>query len=135
MWLQLVQRQPKDKFYSQIFQFGPALAHSRIMSSKSNSNNYILTLTFSLAKALNRVLQLLLTANRLLDLTARMPYFLLCLGLQNYERVSVLSLSVMARNINMQVRDFKFDSGQKPQKGIIKLPNQALYKVPSVCLQ
>lgn len=37
-------------------------------------------LTFSLAKAVNGVLQLLLTANRLLDLTAHLPIFLAVSG-------------------------------------------------------
>lgn len=80
MRLQGAWRQPEDKFYSQIFQFSPASANSRKLWSKLNSKDYILTLTFSLAKTVNGVLQLLLTANKLLDLTAHLAIFLAVSG-------------------------------------------------------
>lgn len=126
--LQAVQRQPEDRFYSQIFQFCPALANSRKMWSKTNNKDDILT--FSLAKTVNGVLQQI--SYWTLQLT--WPYFLLFMGLQSQKGVSVFFLNVVGRNINMWVNDFKCDSGLKPQTGIIELSNRALYKLPSVCL-
>lgn len=35
----------------------------------------------------------------------------------------------MGKNINVQIHDFKFDSGQNCQMGFIKLSNQTLYLV------
>lgn len=81
-----VQRQLEDRFYSQMFQSHPALVNNRKLWSKLNSDGYILTLTFSLTKTVNGVLQPLLAVNRLLDITDHWALFLSVSGSLELER-------------------------------------------------
>lgn len=81
-----VKRHLEDRFYSQMFQSHPASANNRKLWSKLYSEGYILTLTFSLTKAVNGVLQLLLTVNKVLDIEDHWVLFLAVSGSLELEK-------------------------------------------------